>query len=124
MFEDWVCDPKYFEDTPPEGWSFATAPRLDPLDAAFINQALDSTEACDCVTVIEQAERNQAFWSSIQARAAARIDALTGCTLDDHPADKERGTAHLIAIARRRSQSGSIAYLHCMRNLIPDMPYL
>ncbi|MER8026321.1 DUF222 domain-containing protein [Glutamicibacter protophormiae] len=114
----------YFEELPPEGWSFEGAPRLDPFDAAFINQALDSTKASDCITVIEQAERQQAFWSSVQARAAARIDSLTGCTPEDHPVDQERGTAHMVAIARRRSQSGSISYLHCMRNLIPDMPYL
>lgn len=124
MFEDLDVSRNYFEELPPEGWSFEGAPRLDPFDAAFINQALDSTKASDCITVIEQAERQQAFWSSVQARAAARIDSLTGCTPEDHPVDQERGTAHMVAIARRRSQSGSIAYLHCMRNLIPDMPYL
>lgn len=124
MFEERDGIRNYFEESPPEGWSFEGAPRLDPADAAFINQALDSREPAGCITVIEQAERQQAFWSSVQARAAARIDSLTGCSPENHPVDRERGTAHMVAIARRRSQTGSIAYLHCMRNLIPDMPYL
>lgn len=124
MYEQYEVDNHYFEAENWEEGRFDQAPRLDPTDAMFINQALTTGNTEDLNLIMEHAERVKAFWASIQARAATRIDAETGATPTHHTTTQERGTAHLIALARHESPRTAITYLRRMRNLIPDMLYL
>ncbi|WP_313812762.1 HNH endonuclease [Glutamicibacter sp.] len=122
---DWYeVSNEYFEDHDWELGSFEHPPCLDPWDARAMNDALSSEESSDQIEAMQYAQRQIAFWSSIQARLTARIDALSGCTINNHPILRERGTANLIGMARHESQYGLITYVRRMRNLIPDMPYL
>ncbi|QRQ77976.1 HNH endonuclease [Glutamicibacter protophormiae] len=124
MFDSYEVEQDYFEVTPWQAGTFEQNPCLDPWDATFINTALASTDPALQLRVLEQCERFKSFYSSIQARAAARLDALTGTTPEHHPLSIERGTAHAIALARHQTPQGSLVYLRRIRNLIPDMPYL
>ncbi|GAA1405122.1 hypothetical protein AUR04nite_07090 [Glutamicibacter uratoxydans] len=123
MFETYEVEENYFEAHDWQEECFDQAPHLDPWDARFINDALRSGNTADLCTIMGQAEAYKAFWSSIEARAAARIDASTGAQPTRHTSTQERGTAHFISLARRQSPRGSITYLRRIRHLVPNMPY-
>ncbi|WPR64008.1 hypothetical protein SLW72_14125 [Glutamicibacter protophormiae] len=103
MFDSYEVEQDYFEVTPWQAGTFEQNPCLDPWDATFINTALASTDPALQLRVLEQCERFKSFYSSIQARAAARLDTLTGTTPEHHPLSIERGTAHAIALARHQT---------------------
>jgi len=124
MFEDNEVFGSSFEDTIPVGTTFANTPCLSEQDLSFIKESLTSDDPTLSVLALQKIESQTAFLASVQARVTAHLDATQGGTLSGPATAKQRGTAHQVAMARRRSQNGSLAYVRRMRFLIADLPYL
>ena len=124
MFEDNGVFGSNFEDTIPVGTGFANAPCLSESDLSFINVALTEDDPTLSVIALQKIESQAAFLASVQARLAAHLDITQGGTVDGPVTAKQRGMAHQVAMARRRSQNASVAYVRRMHFLIADLPYL
>ena len=124
MFEDNGVFGSNFEDVLPVGTTFADAPCLSESDQSFISAALADDDPTASIFALQKIESQNAFLSSVQAILTAHLDATQGGTIGGPVTAKQRGTAHHVAMARRRSQNASVAYVRRMRFLIADMPYL
>ena len=124
MFEDNGVFGSNFEDVLPVGTTFADAPCLSESDQSFISAALADDDPTASIIALQKIESQNAFLSSVQAILTSHLDATQGGTIGGPVTAKQRGTAHHVAMARRRSQNASVAYVRRMRFLIADMPYL
>jgi len=124
MFEDNRVFGSDFEDVLPVGTSFADTPCLSENDQSFISAALADDDPTSSIIALQKLESQSAFLASLQALLTSHVDVTQGGTVGGPVTAKQRGTAHQVAMARRRSQNASLAYVRRMRFLIADMPYL
>lgn len=124
MFENNGVFGSNFEDGIPGGTTFLDTPCLTDEDHTGITSALTSDDPDHAVRALRSIESQISFLESVQARISTHLDEVTNGSTDRLDTSKERGTAHQVAMARRRSQHSSLAYVRRMRFLLSDMPYL
>jgi len=124
MFEDNGVFRDNIEDGIPVGTSFGRSPCLSSEDHALVHLALIQDDPTFSEIALQKLESQISFLESVQARLSTHIDVVNEETTEKQITTKQRGTAHQVAMARRRSQHASLAYVRRMRFMISDMPYL